>query len=85
MKKIMISVIALLLASTSYASTLEIPGPNTRQSGIGAISGWKCDANGPLTAHFDNGRTVPFVYGSERTDTQSVCGDTDNGFVAIWN
>ena len=25
------------------------------------------------------------LYGSQRPDTQGECGDTDNGFVAIWN
>lgn len=24
-------------------------------------------------------------YGSERTDTAGVCGDTDNGFGLLWN
>ena len=24
-------------------------------------------------------------YGTERTDTASVCGDSDNGFGALWN
>ena len=67
------------------AATLENPGEGQVYSGIGVISGWKCEADGPLTVRFNGGRLIPLVYGSERTDTRSVCGDTDNGFVALWN
>ena len=28
---------------------------------------------------------IPLAYHNERPDTASVCGDTNNGFVAIWN
>ena len=64
---------------------LENPGDGQLYSGIGVISGWKCEADGPLTVRFNDGRSIPLVYGSERTDTRSVCGDANNGFVAIWN
>ena len=67
------------------AARLENPGEGQVYSGIGVISGWKCDADGPLTVRFNDGRSIPLVYGSERTDTRSVCGDANNGFVAIWN
>lgn len=67
------------------AATLENPGEGQVYSGIGVISGWKCDADGPLTIRFNGGRSIPLVYGSERTDTRSVCGDANNGFVALWN
>ena len=68
-----------------WADTLEIPGHGSIQSGIGVISGWKCRANGRITVRFDGGRSIPLVYGSERTDTRGVCEDANNGFVAIWN
>ena len=67
------------------AAHLENPGDKQVYSGIGVISGWKCEADGPLTVRFNDGRSIPLVYGSERQDTRSVCGDTNNGFVAIWN
>ena len=67
------------------AARLENPGDSQIYSGIGAISGWKCEADGPLTIRFNDGRSIPLVYGSERTDTRPVCGDANNGFVAIWN
>ena len=71
--------------SVGHTALLEIPGSGSTQSGIGVISGWKCDANGQLTVRFNGGRSLPLLYRSERADTRSVCGDNDNGFVAIWN
>ena len=71
--------------SVGHTATLEIPGSGSTQSGIGVISGWKCDANGQLTVRFNRGPSLPLIYGSERGDTRSVCGDSENGFVAIWN
>ena len=85
MHRIIATIVVVFITSVAHAATLEIPGPNTTQSGIGVVSGWKCRANGRLTVRFDGGRTIPLVYGSERTDTRSVCRDTNNGFVAIWN
>ena len=80
-------VLLLIVAGglSAEAATLENPGEGQVYSGIGIISGWKCEADGPLTARFNGGRPIPLVYGSERTDTRSVCGDANNGFVAIWN
>ena len=66
-------------------ATFENPPAGGLSSGIGVISGWRCEANGTLTVSFDGGDPIPVVYGSERPDTASVCGDTGNGFVAIWN
>ena len=67
------------------AAQLENPGDGQLYSGIGVISGWKCDVSGPLTIRFNGGQPVSLLYGSERADTEPVCGDTDNGFVALWN
>ena len=64
---------------------LENPGKDTTLSGVGVISGWKCEVDGELSIRFNGDEPIPLVYGSERPDTASVCGDTDNGFVAIWN
>ena len=77
--------VAVCLASIAQAATLEVPTPNTTVSGIGVISGWKCDIDGPLTVRFNGDTPIPLVYGSERADTRGVCGDTNNGFVTIWN
>ena len=76
---------APLQTHSSHAAALEIPGPGANLSGIGVISGWKCEAEGAITVRLDGGPPLPLLYGSERGDTHGVCGDTNNGFVAIWN
>ena len=73
------------VAQVAHAATLEIPGPGARLSGIGVISGWTCEAEGELTIRFNGGVPIPLAYQTERPDTQWVCHDTDNGFVAIMN
>ena len=84
MKALVLALVFVMLAVGASAATLEIPGPDRIQSGVHVISGWKCDA-GEITVRFDDGPPIPLVYGSQRTDTRGVCGDDDNGFVAIWN
>ena len=82
------TVVALSVAAVTRAATLEIPGPNSIQSGIQLISGWKCEATGPLTIRFDGGNAIPLLYGSERGDTRKPEGPCDNantGFIAIMN
>ena len=68
---------------------LEVPGPGSTMSGIGIISGWSC-LGGELEAEFSdaNGEviaTLPLAYGVSRADTESVCGDTRNGFSTTMN
>ena len=84
----------LLAPSLVHAqSALETPANGDKLSGIGVIRGWKCEATGDITVRFDDDETltVPMVYGLERPDTEKkpdgtpLCGDTNNGFVAIWN
>ena len=77
--------LSLLIPSLAHAAVLGIPSNGDKLSGIGVISGWKCEANGPLTVRFNEDDPVPLVYGSERPDTRERCGDANNGFVAIWN
>ena len=79
------SLVLLLSPAWALANRLEIPGNGTTVSGIGVISGWKCEAEGDITVSFDEGDPIPLVYGSDRGDTSGVCGDANNGFVAIWN
>ena len=66
------------------AATLENPSPGALKSGVGVISGWVCDAE-ELEVSFDGGTRLFVPYGSERTDTAGVCGDTDNGFGLLIN
>ena len=75
----------LLYAGQAWAAaTLENPSPGALKSGVGVISGWVCDAD-ELEVSFDGGARLFMPYGSERTDTDRVCGDTDNGFGLLWN
>ena len=62
---------------------LENPAPGTTQSGIGVISGWYCDAN-LIEVVFDDRPPKVAAYGTNRIDTESVCGDSDNGFSLLW-
>ena len=84
----------VLVPSLGHATTLENPGNGLPYSGIGVISGWKCETSGPLTAHiYDEDMMlawpdpIPLVYGTERTDVRDAgaCDSADVGFVAIWN
>ncbi len=70
--------------SQSPGATLGNPTHGLNYSGIGAISGWKCSAV-RLTARINGGNPIPLLYGNERQDTQSVCGHTGTGFIAIYN
>lgn len=81
------SVISLgLLIGTAQAANLGIPGPRTTVSGVGVISGWKCQA-GNLTIRFNGGRPIPLLYGAERTDVRDAgaCRHANVGFLTIWN
>lgn len=70
----------LLLPSLSRAQgNLENPTPNSFQSGQGIIVGWYCNAT-KIEAEIDGTITVQVPYGTLRYDTQSVCGDANNGF-----
>ena len=64
---------------------LEIPSQGDTLSGIGVISGWKCEAEGGITVRVDDGNPLPTLYGLSRGDTEETCGDTDNGFVTYFN
>jgi len=63
---------------------LEVPSGGSFVSGLGYISGWKCTA-GTLTFTIDGGSLGHLVYGGERSDTSSTCGDATNGFIVQYN
>ena len=72
-------------AGTTTKGVLENPGHRSFKSGIGVISGWVCHAN---RVEVVIGRSrLRAAYGTERPDTRSVCGDTNNGFAILinWN
>ena len=67
---------------------LENPGPNSSQSGVSALWGWVCDAAMvEIEIETAQGEVQPYraAYGMERLDTQDICGDTNNGFVLLFN
>ena len=73
----------------------EMPAAGSIQSGIGLIRGWACDATSisiQIDPHLplDSLQRLPIEnipYGGPRNDTQTICGDSDNGYaIAInWN
>lgn len=92
---------ALCLVPCLAHAGLENPTGDLTYSGIGVVSGWECEA-GALTVEFwdidEDGNpttpaldstgaplTFPLIYGNKRPDTMGVCGDTNNGYVAIFN
>ncbi len=77
----------LLGPSLVQAASLENPSGGLFYSGVGVISGWKCEANGELTVRFNGGEPIPLVYGSQRPDVldAGACASADVGFVAIYN
>ena len=48
------------------------------------LSGWVCEADAVEIELGLLGRQ-PAAYGTERLDTEPVCGDTDNGFGLLFN
>ena len=75
--------LALLSASSraqSSLAALESPTAGAFvQSGVGLIRGWACEAQ-RIEFSIDGGAAQAIAYGTERLDTQPVCGDSDNGF-----
>ncbi|MCB1793071.1 MAG: fibronectin type III domain-containing protein [Candidatus Competibacteraceae bacterium] len=65
---------------------LESPSQGSHESGIGLIRGWACEAS-QIEIRIDGGARQAIAYGTERLDTQPVCGDSNNGFgfTQNWN
>ena len=72
-----------LIAPVGPQFVLENPSPDSQHSGIGIISGWSCDAES-LAVIIDGQEMVP-AYRTERLDTETVCGDVNNGFGLLFN
>lgn len=63
----------------------ETPLEGSTHSGVGVVRGWACDA-WRVEVQFDDGPRRPVAYGTQRADTQPVCGDENNGYgmVIAW-
>ena len=67
---------SLLVSTTSpQAAMLESPAGAAPLSGIGFISGWKCDAEN-ITVTIDGGEHLPVAMHQECGDLRFVCGGT---------
>jgi hypothetical protein len=61
-------------------ASLESPSSGSfQESGVSLIRGWVCQAS-KVEISIDNGPLLATAYGTERLDTQTACGDTNNGF-----
>jgi hypothetical protein len=70
---------------TTTAGSFEVPGNTSFQSGISVMSGWACEAES-VTIEIDGGaQVVATAYGTERADTEEICGHSATGFGVLWN
>ena len=76
---------APLLSTSSRKGKLEVPAPNSNQSGIGVLSGWYCDASSITLEIDESGKMIEASYGTSRSDTKNICGDSNNGFGLLYN
>ena len=74
--------LVFVLSPPGWAALIELPASGGTASGIGLVSGWKCEA-GRLTVRFNGGNPLEMPYGSPRGDTLDVCGDADNGYALL--
>jgi len=86
MKKIAIFCLAItsFLTSTAFlkAAVLESPADGAVLSGLGFISGWKCDASNITVVIDENGEHLSVAMHQERGDLRSLCGGTiRHGFI----
>ena len=76
----------LLLSPIGVASDgrLENPSEGGDYAGIQLFSGWVCEAD-VLEVLVDGAQYLTVPYGGDRLDTQTVCGDRNNGFGLLFN
>lgn len=76
----------LLLSPIGVANDgrLENPSEGGDYAGIQLFSGWVCDAD-VLEILVDGAQYLTVPYGGDRLDTQTVCGDRNNGFGLLFN
>ena len=74
----------LLSGSQVSARVLESPADGAVVSGLGFISGWKCQA-GQITVTLDGGSPILVATEQPRADTLPSCGTVQNGFITQTN
>ena len=86
MIRLLASVVALAMATSASAATLEVPANGGTASGIGFISGWKCPPNTNISIVIDGGAPIPVAAQIRRGDTASTCRNSgNNGFITQVN
>ena len=73
-----------LAVTPGWAAVLESPAKQAVVSGIGFISGWKCDASS-ITVTIDGGEHISVAMGQSRGDLRPVCGSINHGFIMQMN
>ena len=71
-------------AGAPVRANQESPGEGSVESGIGLIRGWICEA-AKVEIEIDGGNLWSTAYGTQRGDTEAVCGDTNNGYGLTFN
>ena len=75
----------VLGATVAQAAVLESPARGAALSGLGFISGWKCDASA-ITVTMNGGRRLSVAMHQERGDLRAACGGTiRHGFIMQMN
>ena len=77
--------LVMLVTAAGWAAVLESPADGSVLSGIGFISGWKCDA-GRITVTIDEGSHLAVAMRQERSDSRTAgqCGGAiHHGFI-MW-
>ena len=74
----------VMAGSLSWAANLESPAKEAVLSGIGFISGWKCEASN-ITVSIDGGEHISVAMGQSRGDLRPVCGSVNHGFIVQMN
>lgn len=77
--------LVVFAAAASWAAVLESPADGSVVSGIGLISGWKCDA-GHITVTIDEGSPLAVAMRQERRGlgTAGECGGTTHHGFVMW-
>lgn len=79
---VFLGLLAIVLTATpAWSATLESPARGALLSGLGFISGWKCNAR-RITVRINDGAALTVAMHQPRADTRSACGGvTNNGFI----
>ena len=85
MRTLLLAALALASSAAHALGNFENPETGITVSGASLISGWHCSA-ARIEIEYDGGPArVPAAIGTDRPDTQGVCGKRNNGFGLLVN